>query len=321
MMSLIRLATTRASFVCSSCVKTKAGDKLSDVTEEIQRLLEQERANKVKLDQSGGSQAAGIDSAGIEEPPASPAPQLLDSQTETQSIVADDDSWAASGRMRQTELSSSIRSPGGQQSPARSNQRRDGGDQRESQQQSGVLAQRKPLPERKNAICRYYGNGTCKYGQKGEGCKYSHPKKCLKYMRFARDEERGCNSRSCSYYHPPLCRLVESGRTCTRQRCKYFHRQAATKLHKRKRQTRSNHTQRPVPGSYAEAVTAVPSSVFPPTVDSNSGYRGNQARAADESHQTDFRLLQEQMARMEKQLRYLLDVRDRQADTQRCLCR
>ena len=40
LMSLVPLATMRASFVCRSCIKAKAGDKLPDVTNEIKKILE-----------------------------------------------------------------------------------------------------------------------------------------------------------------------------------------------------------------------------------------------------------------------------------------
>ena len=60
LVALICLATTRAPFVCSACTKSKAGEKLADVTEEIEGILEQERAARHKLTQTDGSRMADL---------------------------------------------------------------------------------------------------------------------------------------------------------------------------------------------------------------------------------------------------------------------
>ena len=307
LMSLVRLATTRASFVCSSCIKAKAGEKLPDVTNEIKVILEQERASKTKLKPAGEPQQTKI-----QEPPSSPASLVLGTQAESESLTTSAASgWDAPMQAQQTGVESS-----GQKSPTS-----------RGQTGSRKTRERRRRAEKKDSVCKYYGRGTCKHGQKGEGCHYSHPKKCIKFMRFAREEGRSCRDKSCTYYHPPLCRLNESGRLCTREKCKFFHRKAvAAKFSKQRVPKKPTQNQQQLPRSYVEAARgALSSSAFSSAVEKmdslSSGSGNNHARTTDDYSQMDFRLLQEQMTRMEKQLRYLLDVRDRHTETRGCLCR
>ena len=316
LMSLVRLATTRALFVCGSCIEAKAGDKLSDVTNEIKGILEQERASKTKLKQAEELQQADGSNVEIQEPPASLTSLASTSGTQTESgslMTGAASGWDALTQTQQSGVESS-----GETSPAT-------GDQTGSRKTR--LRERGKRAEKKDAICKYYGRGICKYGQKGEGCHYSHPKKCIKFMRFAREESRGCRDKSCTYYHPSLCRLNETGRLCTREKCKFFHRKAAaTKFSKQRTPKKPTQNQGQVPRPYREAARgALPSSSFPPVVErmDNPSARPENYHAGETENysQKDFRLLQEQMTRMEKQLRYLLDVRDRHTETRGCLCR
>ena len=53
--------------------------------------------------------------------------------------------------------------------------------------------------EGRRKVCRHYLTKTCKYGVIGDGCNFSHPKKC-------RTSSRGCTKgKKCDFFHPPLC--------------------------------------------------------------------------------------------------------------------
>ena len=57
----------------------------------------------------------------------------------------------------------------------------------------------------KPKICFQYINRKCKFGPKGEGCKYDHPKICRFYTKSG-DKKGGCKKGDkCNFTHPKLC--------------------------------------------------------------------------------------------------------------------
>ena len=76
----------------------------------------------------------------------------------------------------------------------------------------------------KKKLCKYYVYRTCKHGQKGEGCSYNHPKKCLKFVNYGNKSNRGCKKGDkCAFFHPPLCWSSVDRGVCSRENCKFTH--------------------------------------------------------------------------------------------------
>ena len=322
---LVRLALTRASYSCSTCIKAKAGDKWPEVLKEIDTILCEE---KEKIDKTNSSQ----ESDG--EPPASPlAPSafqvLLSPRPEAAVGSGSCVDWAAPVVEQSTVAS-------GTKMLSASKRRRDPhslqpvvpgisrGDGAAPAAGHGDNTGR----SKKKSFCRYYKSDRCKFRQKGEGCRYEHPKKCIKFLRFRNDAQRGCNYSSCSFFHPPLCRLVESGKICNRQKCRYLHRKTAlTVVNKNKTRTNVAAPEGRKVGraSYAEVTTAAASSrssrgdcePVPGVFDLNHGQNSDEIR----KHKLNFHLYHEQLMRIDRQVRQLLDVRDQRRILGPCACR
>ena len=314
---LVRFVTTRAQFACSACVKAKAGDKLQEVLGEVELILGRE-----KTDQENANETNGDDSkATIEDlsenrtgsPSAPPASQM----PATQAGVIGGETWASVGRM-EAGVAKSSENP-----PAHHNPREETNASRACVSARGAKEAKRP----KRGICRYYKSGSCKFGAKGENCKFEHPKKCFKFIKFGREERRGCGGAGCDYYHPPLCNWAESGRECRRQNCKYFHRKAALSGFRGnkaqdKRTTENSLQQRlsrsgDAPGRNGKTYSAVTAAHNQPVA--GTGYVGDGIYACAEevpvrghetnhSEQVDFRLLLDQVARMERQLHHLINI-------------
>ena len=73
-------------------------------------------------------------------------------------------------------------------------------------------------------ICRKYTAGTCRYGIRGEKCKYSHPEACRALLRYGQWKPQGCKKgEECEWFHP-ICREALTKDFCTRgDRCRYQH--------------------------------------------------------------------------------------------------
>ena len=77
-------------------------------------------------------------------------------------------------------------------------------------------------------ICNYYKRGNCRHGAngkkliEGQGCKYQHPPKCLKFCRYGNDPDYGCPG-DCSLVHPVLCKSSLYYKTCFRNDCTLAH--------------------------------------------------------------------------------------------------
>ena len=71
-------------------------------------------------------------------------------------------------------------------------------------------------------ICKYYKYRECKYGQKGTGCNYSHPKIC-KYFIYDGNGKYGCKQTECRYYHPKICSSSWTNKTCYNESCVLSH--------------------------------------------------------------------------------------------------
>ena len=78
-------------------------------------------------------------------------------------------------------------------------------------------------------ICSYYKKGICRHGSTGKKiidgheCKFSHPRKCLKFCRYGSNSDRGGCSGPCSLLHPTLCKSSQIHRTCFSTTCTLAH--------------------------------------------------------------------------------------------------
>ena len=86
-----------------------------------------------------------------------------------------------------------------------------------------------PPPQKNRAFCKYFKTKSCKHGAKGNDCAFSHPQKCLKFLKFGENSARGCKKGSkCDRYHPKLCFASLNQGWCDRENC-YFHHLKGTK--------------------------------------------------------------------------------------------
>jgi hypothetical protein len=68
-------------------------------------------------------------------------------------------------------------------------------------------------------VCSRHRRGTCQFGRKGEGCRYSHPKICRAMLLHG-----SCAAgATCRYLHPELCFSSVRERTCFKEDCFFFH--------------------------------------------------------------------------------------------------
>ena len=162
---------------------------------------------------------------------------------------------------------------------------------------------------KQKSVCRYYKNGTCKYGGKGTGCPFDHPKKCWKFMAHGEKNSRGCRKGSkCDLYHPPMCRSSLSSGVCSKNECKLNH-VRGTKItpknaedidHRSERSPQARNVNQILQpnsgGTYADAARARP---VTPTQDTDSG-----------SYQQNFRELRCEIQEMRNLVMRLLE-RDR----------
>ena len=73
----------------------------------------------------------------------------------------------------------------------------------------------------KEQICLHYQRNQCRYGYKGSECAYSHPKKCILWVKKG---IRGCvKGTHCEYYHPKICHSSARDKTCYKESCKLSH--------------------------------------------------------------------------------------------------
>ena len=70
-----------------------------------------------------------------------------------------------------------------------------------------------------SAVCKFYAQANCKFGRKGRGCIYSHPRMCQMYLQ---NGDQGCRGQ-CDLYHPKLCVASLRYGVCNRIRCSYYH--------------------------------------------------------------------------------------------------
>ena len=79
------------------------------------------------------------------------------------------------------------------------------------------------IPQNRN-ICRFYRQGTCRYGLKGHNCPKEHPAACKKLMKHGNRGPNGCTmGQACDKFHPKMCQTSLRKRECFNVDCKLKH--------------------------------------------------------------------------------------------------
>ncbi|KAK3877455.1 hypothetical protein Pcinc_017836 [Petrolisthes cinctipes] len=183
--------------MCKSCVVSKAGDQYAELRDEI--LVAITSNNETAVPSSGPAVAASSNTMGV--------PNV--------SISADDET-ALDGAIGRVDDS-------------------DGAMETEVNIVNMTGENRKSgdidVTARKTAVCRFYLRKLCKHGRDGDGCAFSHPKMCYRFINYGLNSTRGCSKRNqCSFYHPPLCWEAEKSGYCGRKNCRFYHIRGTTLL-------------------------------------------------------------------------------------------
>lgn len=85
-------------------------------------------------------------------------------------------------------------------------------------------SQATPDQHQNRPICRFYQQGTCRFGMAGRGCPHDHPPPCSKLIKHGNRGPSGCTlGRSCDKFHPKMCPSSLSKRECFKSDCKLRH--------------------------------------------------------------------------------------------------
>lgn len=88
-------------------------------------------------------------------------------------------------------------------------------------------------------ICKFFLRNKCKHGEKGQECRYTHPKKCRSH-----NKPNGCKlGKTCKFWHPKNCKY---GNDCRNRHCKWNHPQ---KSKANLRQSKNSHRKTSWPGN------------------------------------------------------------------------
>ena len=72
-------------------------------------------------------------------------------------------------------------------------------------------------------ICRFFLRKRCKYGIKGEKCKFTHPPLCNKLLKDGYSEKGCTKGTKCKFFHPKMCCQSLNKRECSYKNCKFYH--------------------------------------------------------------------------------------------------
>ena len=91
----------------------------------------------------------------------------------------------------------------------------------QSQYQDRTVAKEGEARDRGKEICRFYKNGTCKFGKE---CRKEHPKFCKKFTKHGlrKHNPQGCDCK-CGKVHPNACRESLRSKECSRDQCRFYH--------------------------------------------------------------------------------------------------
>ena len=215
---LVNLLNSRTQYMCETCVKIKFVENYGSLVQKCERAMKAGMDGESRADSDSTAAAADVST------------DSLDDSREPASGVQVMDLGGEPSAPTLSQLTAEQRTP-----PA---SRRLGGDQATARQ-SVVSVQE---GEKSKKICFHYRRGTCKFGRRGQQCKYSHPNVCFKFKNFGVDKQRGCPpDASCDFMHPIICNRARRGITCSVPDCKFFHPKRLSK----NTEIRNEPTQRP----------------------------------------------------------------------------
>ena len=212
---LVRFMQTRPSFVCRGCVPLEKPLTHQATVEKVKALLLEEEAlvadvgaeNDVFSDTTmnisrGPNEESNGEASGTRDNATPPEDPVSQEATATTSTSSDID-----------------RQPVSQEVTATANTNSDTNRPPDPTQQD----QNESENRRRTRICKFYKTSSCKHGVNGNGCKFSHPKKCIKFLKHG-EKAGGCKKKGeCQRYHPPLCWNSVNYGTCHHKKCTFHH--------------------------------------------------------------------------------------------------
>lgn len=202
--ALITLKTSNRKFTCQSCTRNNHADYESIHKEIVQCKIEEQDIKKKSKHNSQDYTEANHTRAGLT---AQPPTLQINSHDSALSQVSENQqvSQTLGDTPEDIDLSQLPDSHQLTQTHA----------QKEVQKMSRQKSER---------ICKFYNIGTCRYGRKGTGCNFAHPKVCLKFMKHGHDERVGCKlGRRCKDFHPKICKFSLQKKECTNMECNFLH--------------------------------------------------------------------------------------------------
>lgn len=104
--------------------------------------------------------------------------------------------------------------------------------EKKDEDKKGEEQKPEPTPPNKSKnVCSRYRVGTCPHGVSGKTksggvshCKFTHPSRCKRYMRYGTDRENGCTlGKECTKLHSKLCPSSVSKMECLDTKCTHAH--------------------------------------------------------------------------------------------------
>lgn len=203
--ALITLKTSNRKFTCQSCTRNNHADYENIHKEIVQcRIAEQEIMKKSKHKSQDDTEANNYTRAELTAQPPLQIENSHDSAL-SQVLVSQQVSQTHGDTPEDIDLS---QVPGSHQLT-------------QTHAQKEVQKVSKQKSER---ICKFYSIGACRYGRKGTGCNFAHPRVCLKFMKHGYDERVGCKlGRRCEDFHPKICKFSLQKKECTSMECNFLH--------------------------------------------------------------------------------------------------
>ena len=187
-----------------------------------------------------------------------------------------------------------------------------GSTQRSSQTNQDNSNGLQPVITTQRAVCKFYLQKSCKYGRKGDGCSYSHPKLCYSFIKRG-DRRGGCKKgNQCAFVHPKLCRRALETRICTNQKCRMYH-VTGTKFSKEEEpeMEREEHVprrilQRSTP--FRDALVRPARSQQNPTIAQRNSRSDSEGIEDNLAGSGDFLEMKQQMKLMQEQIQLLISI-------------